>query len=77
MADHNKNDAMEKDDVEDFLYGSDASGENYGTTSKPATKKSKCSQPLLLKMILTSATLVDTDEDDEIYEQYNEPTADR
>ncbi|SAM04133.1 hypothetical protein [Absidia glauca] len=56
MTDRNKNDAMDKDDVDDFLYGSDASEENYGITSKPATKKN-------------------TDEDDEIYEQYNEPTA--
>lgn len=54
MADRNKNDAMDKDDVDDFLYGSDASEENYGITSKPATKKSKWSQPFSAYLILTS-----------------------
>ncbi|CAO3581921.1 unnamed protein product [Absidia cylindrospora] len=32
---------MEDDDVDDFLYGSDALEGNYGTTSKLATKKNK------------------------------------
>ncbi|KAI8097575.1 Fip1 motif-domain-containing protein [Halteromyces radiatus] len=47
---------MEEDDVDDFLYGSDAPEDNYGTTTKSANKKIN-------------------EEDDEIYEQYNESLA--
>ncbi|KAI8340309.1 Fip1 motif-domain-containing protein [Chlamydoabsidia padenii] len=56
MSDPNKNNTMEEDDVDEFLYGSDGSEDNYGITSKPATKKN-------------------TEEDEEIYEQYNEAIA--
>jgi hypothetical protein len=35
------NHAMDEDEVDDFLYGSDASESKYGTTSKSASKKSK------------------------------------
>ncbi|CAO3618705.1 unnamed protein product [Cunninghamella echinulata] len=50
----NNHHSMDEDNVNDFLYGSDAPEDSYGTTTKLNNKKKV------------------SEDDDEIYEQYNE-----